>query len=225
MNVGSVTIDVSDLKTKYPNLEPISLQKYSYADVDMILGPEVFHFIRALEYFESNRKNTPVAVRIPLSWVLAGPLRSTSGFYSTCFKALSTNKDVNSDFADQLCTWYDKESFGAFKQVDSRSAADARAEKVLHDTTYHDGSRNQVGTLWAEDKSSLQNNYFSALFQLNRYSKTIQGNFSKGNIVNVDKSDCFKVNKVRELYRPHHPVVHPHKAGKIRRVLNGVAKF
>ena len=33
------------------------------------------------------------------------------------------------------------------------------------------------------------------------------------------------MNEVREWYLPHHPVVHPHKPGKVRRVLNGAAKF
>ena len=106
----------------------------------MILGQDVFHFIRPLEYFDSDRKNTPVAVRIPLGWVLSGPLPSTSGFYSTCFKAVSTNKYVDSELGDQLRSWYDMKAYGAIKQVDSRSAADARAEKILDDKTYHDGS-------------------------------------------------------------------------------------
>ena len=43
--------------------------------------------------------------------------------------------------------------------------------------------------------------------------------------MNVDKSECFKVNETREWYLPLHPVVHPHKPGKVRRVLNGAAKF
>ena len=93
--------------------------------------------------------------------------------------------------------------------------------------------------LWAEDDSILSNNYFSALVQLKslerrlakdadlneRYTKTIQDEFSKVYIVNVDKADCLKVNENLEWYLPHHPVVHPHKPGKVRRVLNGAAKF
>ena len=93
--------------------------------------------------------------------------------------------------------------------------------------------------LWAEDESSLPNNYFSALDQLKslerrlgkdaklkeRYSKTIHEDHSKGFIVNVNKADCFKVSNAREWYLPHHPVVNPHKPGKVRRVLNGAAKF
>ena len=136
--VGTDTIDVDYLKLKYFHLEPISLNKNSYADVHMILSQDVFHIIRPLEYFESDSKNAPVAVRIPLDWVLSGPLPSTSGFFSTCFKAVISNKDADSELGDQLRSWYGMESYGAFKHVDPRSAADARAEKILDRTTYHD---------------------------------------------------------------------------------------
>ena len=238
LKVGTDTIEVELLKTKYPHLQPISLKRYSYADVEMILGQDVFHSIRPLEYFDSDRKNAPVAVRLPLGWVLSGPLPSSSGLYSTCFKAVACNKELDSELADQLRSWYDIESYGAYKQVDSRSAADARALKILEETTYHDGNRYHVGMLWTEADSSLPNNYFSALVQLKSlerrldkdpelkqlYAKTIHDDFNKGYITKVDKSDCFKVDQPREWYLPHHPVVHPHKPGKVRRVLNGAAK-
>ena len=156
LNVGTDTIDMNYLETKNPHLEPISLQKYSYADVDLIPGQDVFHFVRPLEHFDSDRKNTPVVVRLPLGRVLSRPLPSTSVFYST--------------YVDQLRSWYDKESYGAFKQVDSRSAVDARAEKILDDTTYHDGSRYHVGMLWAGDENSLipifRNYYLIPTFRL-----------------------------------------------------------
>ena len=93
--------------------------------------------------------------------------------------------------------------------------------------------------MWADDESCLPNNYFSALIQLNSlerrlqkdadlktsYTETISDDFSKGYIVQVDETDCLKVDQPREWYLPHHPVVHPHKPGKVRRVLNGAAKF
>ena len=238
LTIGNDVIDVDELKTRYPHLEPIALSKYSYTDVKMILGQDVFHAIRPLEYFESDRRNTPVAVRLPLGWVLSGPLPSTTGLFSTCFKAV-TQKEHDCTLSDRLRSWYDIESYGAYKQVDSRSATDARATKILDETTYHDGSRYQVGKLWADDESCLPNNYFSALIQLKSlerrlqkdadlkasYTKTISDDFSKGYIVQVDKTDCFKVDQPREWYLPHHPVVHPHKPGKVRRVLNGAAKF
>ena len=93
--------------------------------------------------------------------------------------------------------------------------------------------------LWTEADSSLPNNYFSALVQLKSlerrldrdpelkqlYAKTIHDNLDKRYITKVHKSDCFKVDQPREWYLPNHPVVHPHKPGKVRRVWNGAAKF
>ena len=56
-------------------------------------------------------------------------------------------------------------------------------------------------------------------------TQTIKDDFDKGYIVQVDKSDCFRIDNPREWYLPHYPVFHSHKAGKVRRVLNGAAKF
>ena len=131
------------------------------------------------------------------------------------------------------------ESFAAMKQVDPGSAPDARASKILRETTCHDGWRCQVGMLWADDESSLPNNYFSALVQFKSlerrlkktpelkasYVQTIKDDFDKGYIVQVDKSDCFRVDNTREWYLPHHPMFHPHKPGKVLRVLKVAAKF
>ena len=56
------------------------------------------------------------------------------------------------------------------------------------------------------------------------YAQTIK-DFDKGYSVQVDKSDCFRIDNPREWYLPHHPVFHPDKPGKVRRVLNGAANF
>ena len=83
------------------------------------------------------------------------------------------------------------------------------------------------------------NNYFLALVQLKplerrlertpnlktSYAQTIKDDFEKGYFVKVDKYDCFMVENPREWYPQHHPVLYPYKLGKVRRVLNGAAKF
>ena len=103
----------------------------------MILGQDVYHAIRPLEYFSADEKRSPVAVRLPVGWVLSGPLPSSSCLTSTCFKV-----NIEHDkLASQIKSWYDIESFGAIKQVDSRSAADARAHEILESTTIHNGLR------------------------------------------------------------------------------------
>ena len=52
----------------------------------MILGQDVYHAIRTLEYFSANEKRSPVAVCLRIGWVLSGQLPSSSRLTSTCFK-------------------------------------------------------------------------------------------------------------------------------------------
>ena len=129
----------------------------------MILGQDVYHAIRPLEYFAADEKCSPFAVRLPIGWVLSGPLPSSSASVSTCFKA---NIEQDFELAGQIKSWYDMKSYGTLKQVDQRSASDARAHDILENTTVHYGKRYDVGMLWAEDNIELPNNYFSALVQL-----------------------------------------------------------
>ena len=89
LNVGTEVNDVESLEVLHPHLEPIPLKKYSNGDVELILGQDGFHCIRLLEYFETDRRNTPIVVRLPLGWVLSGPLPWTSSLISTCFKTVT----------------------------------------------------------------------------------------------------------------------------------------
>ena len=43
------------------------------------------------------------------------------------------------ELASQVKSWYDMESYGALKQVDPRSAADAQALDILENTTVENG--------------------------------------------------------------------------------------
>ena len=49
LHVGNDVINVDHLKTLYPHLEPIALKTYSYGDVEMSLGQDVFHSILPLK--------------------------------------------------------------------------------------------------------------------------------------------------------------------------------
>ena len=136
-------------------------------------------------------------------------------------------------------SWYDMESYGAYKQVDPLSAADARAQEILETTTIHNGQRYDVGMLWADDNIQLPNNYFSSLVQLKslekglsrdtslkeNYANTIREDLEKGYLITVHDAHRVEQRSDKEWYLPHHPVTNPNKPGKVRRVLNGAAKF
>ena len=97
----------------------------------MTLGHDVFHAIKALEYFQ--------AVRMLIVWV------------STFFK--HNYEDVA--LADHVKKWYELEPYGTLREADLRSAADKCAQKILDTTTLHDASRYIVGLLWVEDNIHL----------------------------------------------------------------------
>ena len=236
LNVGSDIIDVKSMKETYPHLAVLDPVRYSYGEIEMILGQDVYHAIRPLECFSADEKCSPFAVRLPIGWVLSGPLPSSSSLVSVCFKA-----NIGQDFelACQVKSWYDMESYGAFKQVDPRSAADARAQEILETTTFHNGQRYDVGMLWANDNVQLPNNYFSSLVQIKSLEKWLSRDTSlKENYANTIREDLEKVylitvpdaHKVeqrsdKEWYLPQHPVINPNKPEKVRRIINGAAKF
>ena len=84
LKIGIYFIDVDNLVANYTHLEQISMRKLRNADVEMRLGPGVFHYIRPLEYFEYYRGSTPIADRLLLGWILSGPLFSATSLFSTC---------------------------------------------------------------------------------------------------------------------------------------------
>ena len=236
LGVGSDEIDLEALKRKFPHLTVVPGNRISYSDVELILGQDIYEAIRPIEYVKPPGKNVPMAVLLPLGWVTSGPVDSATAFLSSMFKVSCTTADQ--DLTEEVRRWYDIESFGTLKDVTPRSKADAKATEILERTTRHDGERYEVGMLWAEENSSLPNNFFSALAQLKslerrlekdddlkqKYAATIADDFSKGYIEQVDpKNDTVK--STREWYLPHHPIIHPNKPGKVRRVLNGAANF
>ena len=71
-SIGKDLISADGLKQLYLHQELISLKEYNYANVEMIPSQDMFHVMRAFQYFEIDRKSCPMAVRIPLGWVSRG---------------------------------------------------------------------------------------------------------------------------------------------------------
>ena len=179
-------------------------------------------------------KNSTCSVRLPIGWVISGPLPPFVNSTSSCFKFVVED----SSLTDQIKSWYELESYGAFKQVDARSAADKHALSILNSETVHNGERYIVPVLWIDSNVSLPNNYYLLLAQFKtferrlskdpelreRYAETIREDIRKGYVVTVEPHDPRKRSD-REWYLPHHPVVYPNKPRKMRRVLNGASKF
>ena len=236
-HLGRETIDVQALKRKWPHLSEITSNKIRLEDVKMLLGQDVFPLIRPLEY-RTTDSNQPWAVRLPLGWVLSGPVPSIlrEECPSQCFFS-STSEDTL--LSDQVRHWWDMESYATTVKADTRSVDDRRAIQILDTTTTHNGKRYAMGLLWAKDDTKLPNNYKSAYSQLlslerrlskdpvlqSRYAETIRTDISKGYVRLVNKQELQDTRDENQWLLPHNPVVHPNKPGKVRRVCNAASKY
>ena len=61
LNVGSDIIDVESMQETYTYLTVLDPIRYSYGNIEMILGQDVYHAIRPLEYFAADEKCSPFA--------------------------------------------------------------------------------------------------------------------------------------------------------------------
>ena len=224
IRIGSEFFNIADLQNKYPQLAPIKPTQNTYEDVEVIIGQDYYHAVRPIEFILGDDNNSPCSVRLPIGWVISGPLPPSVNSTSSCFKCVVED----SSLTDQIKSWYELESYGAFK----------RALSILNSETVHNGERYIVPMLWIDSNVSLLNNYYSSLAQFKtlerrlikdpalreRYAETIREDIRKGCVVTVEPHDPRKRSD-REWYLPHHPVVNPNKPGKVRRVLNGASKF
>ena len=146
---------MADLQIKYPLLAPIKPTQYTYEDVENIIGQDYYHAVRPIEFILGDHKNSPCSVRLPIGWVKSGPLPPSVNSTSSCFKCVVEDTSLS----DQTKSWYELESYGSFKQVDARSAADKHALSILNSETVHNGERYIVPMLWIDSNVSLPINY------------------------------------------------------------------
>ncbi|XP_075250780.1 uncharacterized protein LOC142342982 [Convolutriloba macropyga] len=139
----------------------------------------------------------------------------------------------------ELTHSFGTKSYGAYKQAGPRYAADAGTHEILEITIFHYDQRYNVGKCRVYDNIQLPNNYFSSLFQLKslekqlsrdtilkeNYAKTISDDLEKLYVITVPNVHMIKQRLDKEWYLPHHHLKNPSKPGKVRRALNGAAKF
>ena len=65
LNVGADVINIKALHETYPHLADLDPVKYCYANIEMILGQDVYHAIRPLEYFAADKSARPLLLAYP----------------------------------------------------------------------------------------------------------------------------------------------------------------
>ena len=115
-------------------------------------------------------KGSVFKVRLPIGWVLNGSLSSSSSLISTCFKA-NFAKDYKLNC--QVTSWYYMKFYGAYKQVDPGSVADARAHKYWKKRLLITAKGTLLVCCGLKITSSFRNKSFSTLFQLKSVIKCL----------------------------------------------------
>ena len=69
LNVGSDIFDVKSMQGTYSHLAVLDPVNYSYGNIELKLGQDVYHAIRPLKYFAADEKCSPFPVRLPIGWV------------------------------------------------------------------------------------------------------------------------------------------------------------
>ena len=204
-------------------------------DVEFIFGQNAYHLIRPLKY-KSGQRNQPWAVKTALGWTIsvALPKKETSNISVSCNLSVASDPQAN-----QMKKWWDMETYASVCDVSGRSKEEKRALSILERTTKHNGERYQVGLIWADDNPDLPNNYYSAYQQFllmekrlekdlelkEAYKGTIKKDLENHFVRKLDQEKVSITEKDMQWYLPHHPVKHPHKPGKVRRVCNAASKF
>ena len=232
--LGSILYNYNDLKRKYSFLDLLPDDNMNLKNVILVLGHDNYHLLFPVEY-KKGKRNEPWAVKTKLGWTLSGPLPKHE------VAQVAANCDVAAEddgLGAQIKSWFSMESYATRVNVSGRSKDDSRSLEQLEKTTKSVDGRCQVRLAWAEEKAMIQNNYFSAqsLFcslerrlekdesPKQRY-ETINMDVQNGYVQKLEESELDETKDERQWYVLHHPVINPHKLGKVRRVCNAAAKY
>ena len=235
LNVVDKKYNFKTLKQEYDYLSSLPDIEISMKDVKVLPGRDAYHLIRALEY-KSGEKSQPWAVKTALRWTVSGALTKKE----TSHSSVSCNLAISSDpLSEQMKKCWDMETNSSVCNVTGESEEEKPALYILEKTTKHNGERFQVAFSWATDELSLPNNYFTAHQQFlsmekrfekdvelkTAYKATIEKDLESNFVRRLDDKEASETENEMQWYLPHHPVKHPQKPGKVRRVCKAASNF
>ena len=152
IDAGTKIYNYQELELAYPHLSVLSEKKLKLKDVKLILGQNCYHIHRPVEY-RTCTNGEPWAVKTKLGWTLCGPLPQQKAVQMTVSCVTASEDDA---LAEQIKTWWDRESYASRCNVFGRSKEDEKALQMLEQTTKFDGERYEVGLIWKKKTPSCQ---------------------------------------------------------------------
>nr|XP_041630523.1 uncharacterized protein LOC121501956 [Drosophila kikkawai] len=187
----------------------LPMKPYSNAVPKLLIGLDHGHLGLPLRTRRFAREG-PYAAATELGWVVYGPVsgQSTTPSPRSCLLAVSMEDAMEKMVED----YFEMESFGVKLAPQVAASDDARAQRILEDTTVKVGRRYQTGLLWKDDHALAL-----------EYDRIIKDYVSKGYARKL-QPDEVAVKSDKLWYLPHFGVENPNKPGKVRLVFDAAAK-
>ena len=119
------------MKSCCPHLTIITADVIDYSKIGVLLGHDVYSAICPIGY-QTSDNHLPWAVKLPIVWVLSGPLLNCKSLKNSVFftssGGASVDESADLDSATEVSKWWALEIYASFVSVDPRSKSD---KKVL----------------------------------------------------------------------------------------------
>ncbi|KAH8278178.1 hypothetical protein KR026_008469 [Drosophila bipectinata] len=210
----------------------LPMKPYSNVVPKLLIGLDHGHLGLPLRTKRFAREG-PFAAATELGWVVFGPVsgQSTTPSPRSCLLAVSVEDTMEKMVEDYV----EMEGFGVKLAQPVAASDDARAQRILDDTTLKVGRRDQTGLLWKDDHAVLPRSYEMAHRRLMNVEKLkrngllalgydrIIKDVSKGYARKLQPDEVAgKSDKLWNL--PQFGVETPNKPGEVRLVFNAADK-
>ena len=225
----------AEQKAQWKHVSDLNIPDHNDVKIKLLLGANVIEAVLQ-EEARVGRPGQPVAIKTAFGWTLTGTIRGLvpGGHREVMFiRKSAEDQELTASVQD----WWTTESFGVRVNRQSvKSQEDARAERIMEDTTKLIDGRYETGLLWRRDDVQLPENRVLAVKRLEslekglarnpeklkRYQQIIEGYLDLGFARKLTSDELVQFSP-RRWYLPHHGVSNPNKPGKLRLVFDAAA--
>ena len=225
----------AEQKAKWKHVSDLNIPDYKNVEIKLLLGANVLEAILQ-EEARVGGSGQPVAVKTAFGWTLTGTIRGlVPGRHREVM--FIRKSSVDHELTTAVEEWWTTESFGVkVNHQTAKSQNDARAHKIMEDTTRLVDGRYETGLLWRRDDIQLPSSRNMALKRLenlekgllrqpekaSKYQSIIQGYLEAGFARKLTSEEVIKY-RPRRWFLPHHGISNPNKPGKLRLVFDAAA--
>ena len=219
VNVRTPTVSAKS-RHKWTHLQDLDIPDCTRGEVELLLGANCLEAVLQTEA-RVGQRGQPTAIRTAFGWSLTG---SVFGCWTGAAQDVMFIQKADQELTDALQDWWSTESFGTKLTGESLSPEDAKAMKILEETTRRLGPSYEVGLPWRDECRGMPDNHGMALLRLaalerslkrkpeaaEGYAEVLEGYVSQGYARKVSSEEKQRKETKRWLL-PHHAVVRPDK--------------